>query len=158
MIIVECYSDTTLVECLTSVPRQYINHEMRGKSGVCKQLADRVNCKGLVDEDPNAAEHPYEKQGLLISGYAQYGIKLLQFPSQSNELVVLCPKLEDWVLATAQAAGIDVTRHGLPNDPNKLHRVIDDRLPKFRILLNMLKARKSQRIEALTELLKIQVP
>ena len=157
MIIVECYSDKTLVQSLTSLPLEYINHEMRGKSGVCNQLAERSNSKGLIDEDPLSAQHPYEKDGIQRQNYAQYDIKHLHFPSQGNELIILCPKLEDWVLKTAQIADIDVTRHGLPDEPNKLHRIIDQKLDEFRILVNMLKKRKTDRSTTLTNLLKIQL-
>ena len=157
MIIVECNSDISLVQCLTSIPREYIIHQIRGKSGVCKQLAERSDSKGLIDEDPLSAQHPYEKSGLQRQNYDQYDIKLLHFPSQGNELIILCPKLEDWVLKTAQIADIDVTRHGLPDEPNKLHRIIDQKLDEFRILVNMLKKRKSDRITTLTNLLKIQL-
>ena len=157
MIIVECHSDKTLVQCLTSLPREYIIHQMRGKSGVCNQLAERTNSKGLIDEDPLSAQHPYEKDGVTRGNYTQYDIKHLDFPSQGNELIVLCPKLEDWVLKTAQIAGIDVTRHGFPDEPNKLHRIIDQKLNEFRILVNMLKKQKSDRITTLTNLLKIEL-
>ena len=157
MIIVECNSDITLVQCLTSLPREYIIHQMRGKSGVCNQLAENTNSKGLIDEDPLSVQHPYEKDGVSRRNYAQYDIKRLHYPSQGNELIILCPKLEDWILKTAQIAGIDVNRHGLPDEPNKLHRTIDQRLTEFRILINMLKRQKSDRIMTLTNLLKIQL-
>jgi len=157
MIIVECYSDIALVQCLTSTPREYIIHQMRGKSGVCKQLAERNNSKGLIDEDPNSAQHPYEKAGVLNEIYIQYDIKYLHYKSQNNELIVLRPKLEDWFLKTVQIEGIDITRHGLPDEPNRLHRVIDQKLNEFRRLINMLKKQKSERIAVLTDLLKIQI-
>lgn len=157
MIIVECYSDIVLVQCLTSIPLKYIIHEMRGKSGVCKQLGELNSCKGMIDEDPDSTRHPFEKEGSLRNDYSQYDLRQLMYPTQGNELVILCPKLEDWFLKTAQIADINVTQHGLPDEPNKLHRVIDQKLSEFRILLNMLKKQKSERIEVLTSLLKIQI-
>jgi hypothetical protein len=156
MIIVECNADITLVQCLTSTPRQYIIHQIRGKSGVCNQLAERSNSKGLIDEDPLSVKHPYEKDGLQRQDYSQYDIKHLYYPSENNELIVLCPKLEDWVLKSARIADIDVTRHGLPDEPNKLHRIIDQKIDEFRLLLNMLKKHKSERITILANLLKIE--
>ena len=111
----------------------------------------------MIDEDPLSAQHPYEKDGVSHGNYSQYDIKRLHYPSQDNELIILCPKLEDWILKTAQIAGIDVNRHGLPDEPNKLHRTIDQKLNEFRILVNMLKRQKSDRILTLTNLLKIQI-
>ena len=156
MIIVECYSDKTLVQCLTSLTPEYINHEIRGKSGVCNRLAKLTNSKGLIDEDPLSAQHPYEKEGLQRQDYTQYDIKHLHYMSQGNDLILLCPKLEDWFLKTATIAGIDVTLHGLPNEPNRLHKIIDQKLSEFRIVINMLRKRKSDRITTLTKLIHIQ--
>ena len=157
MIIVECNADITLVQCLTSIPREYIIHQIRGKSGVCNQLSERTNSKGLIDEDPDSTQHPYEKYGVLRNDYSQYDIRQLKYPTQDNELIILCPKLEDWFLKTAQVAGIDVTRHGLPDESNKLHRIIDQKLNEFRTILNMLKKQKSDRIITLTNILKIKL-
>lgn len=155
MIIVECYSDTTLVQSLTSVPRQFIDHS-RGRAGVCNHLSGRRDCKGLIDEDPGAPRHPYERAGVVQSEYLGEDIKLFSYPSQCNELIVLCPKLEDWILKTAQMAHINVTRHGLPGEAGTLHRVIDQRLGSFRTVLDMLKSQKSPRIATLARLLQIQ--
>lgn len=157
MIIVECYSDKTLVQCLTSLPPEYISHEIRGKSGVCNQLIKLTNSKGLIDEDPLSVQHPYEKEGLQNQDYTKYDIKHLHYTSQGNDLIVLCPKLEDWFLKAATIAGIDVTRHGLPNEPNKLHKIIDQKLNEFRTVINMLKKQKSDRITTLTTLIHIQL-
>ncbi|MBI2859905.1 MAG: hypothetical protein HYX91_00165 [Chloroflexi bacterium] len=154
MILVECYADKTLVQCLTSLPREHIGHFGRGKSGVCNQLAARCDSRGLIDEDPRSPQHPYQKAGVSHGDFSRYDIKHLYFPGQNNELIILCPRLEDWILETARIEGIDVTRHGLPDQPGKLLRAIDHRLDKFRTLLNMLVKRKSARITALAGLLK----
>ena len=155
MIIVECFSDIALVQCLTSTPREFIAHQFRGKSGVCKQLGESRNCKGMVDQDPLSAQHPMEKQGQQITDYSHHHINLIRFPDQQNDLIILCPKLEDWFIDTARIEGIDLESQGLPSDPNKLHRVIDQRLSDFRKVLNMLKSKKSERVETLTSLLRI---
>lgn len=154
MIIVECYADLNLVQCLTSLPLEDIDHEARGRSMVCTKLSQTNNSKGLIDEDPGSAQHPYQREGAQNQDFIQYDIRRVYYPSQGNNLIILCPKLEDWFLKTAHTCKIDVTRHGFPDDPNKLHRMIDQKLTEFRILINMLKRVKSDRIQTLTELLK----
>ncbi len=153
MIFVECHADSVLVQNLTSLSPENIPHDLRGRGAVCNLLSNSSNSKGLIDKDPGTARHPYEKAGQPRGSHVQEDIELLHYSSQNNQLIVLCPKLEDWILKTAHIAGIDVTRRGLPNNANQLHKVIDNKLDKFRILLNMLKKRKSPRILALANLL-----
>lgn len=155
MIIVECYADTSLVQTLTSLPREFVIHQIKGKSGVCKQLANSNNRKGLIDEDPRALKNPYELQGVMDNTYSRFDIKHLNYPEQGNELIVLCPKLEDWIIKTARLEHIDLDKHGLPDEPNKLHRIIDQKLGEFRIVLHILMKQQSDRIIALAKLLNI---
>ena len=154
MIFVECNADITLVECLTNIPKENIVHEFKGKPGVCKQLMEGwTNSKGLIDEDPGASQPPYVRNAHPYGSFIQEDIKYLRDASRNNDLIVLCPRLEDWILKSAQIAKIDVTRHGLPNDANALHRVIDYKLNEFMILIHMMVKRKSTRILALKGLL-----
>lgn len=154
MIFVECNADDTLVKCLTNTPKANIIHDFTGKPGVCTQLMRNwTDSKGLIDEDPRAGQPPYVKKARPHGKTIQYDIKYLRDASRNNYLIVLCPKLEDWILKSAEIADIDVTRHSLPNDANALHRVIDYRLNEFRILIRMMIRKKSNRILALKGLL-----
>lgn len=154
MIVVECNADATLVKCLTNIPKANIIHEFKGKPGVCNQLMENLtNSKGLIDEDPRAGQHPYVKRARPHGSFIQEDIKYLHDASRNNDLIVLCPKLEDWILKSAEIANIDVRRHGLPNDANALRKVIDYKLNEFRILIHMMARRKSARILALKGLL-----
>jgi len=154
MIFVECRADDTLVKCLANIPKANIIHEFKGKPGVCTQLMRNwTDSKGLIDEDPRASQPPYVKKARPHGKHIQYDIKYLHDASRNNYLIVLCPKLEDWILKSAEIADIDVTRHGLPNDANALHKVIDYKLDEFRILIHMMLRRKSTRILTLKGLL-----
>jgi hypothetical protein len=44
--------------------------------------------------------------------------------------------------------------HGLPDDPNELHRLIDQKLDELTIVISLLVKKKSERIMALKELLR----
>jgi|WetSurMetagenome_2_1015567.scaffolds.fasta_scaffold266367_2 hypothetical protein len=154
MIAVECFADMTLVQCLTSLPRNQIAHYFRGKSGVCTQLQQNTQSIGLIDEDPFAAKHPFEKMGVFDDNYVKYDIKYRLYPSQSNRLIILCPKLEDWIIESARQARVDLVKNGLPDDPNSLHNVIDQKLNEFRVIIALLKKNRSDRLETLSNLLK----
>jgi hypothetical protein len=156
MIALECFADITLVQCLTSLPRTEIAHFFRGRSGVCTQLQQSSGTIGLIDEDPGSARHPYEIKGTSDSSYIDFDIKYRLYPSGNNRLIILVPKLEDWIIKTAQFARVDLVQHGLPDDPDLLHRIIDQKLDEFRIVISLLKKKRSARIEALSKLLKME--
>lgn len=48
-----------------------------------------------------------------------------------NHLIILSPRLEGWILKAAKKAGVDVKKHGLPDEEYELHRVINMRLKEF---------------------------
>ena len=43
--------------------------------------------------------------------------------SGGQRLVIICPKLEDWLIARARSSGIRPEDYGLPNDPDRLHSI-----------------------------------
>jgi hypothetical protein len=153
MIFVECYSDTTVVKTLTSLSTKEVIHNIVGKSGVCNQLIKSRDSKGLIDEDPKSPVHPYEKNGIMREDNSRLDLRRLYYPSSHNELIILCPKLEDWLLKSAAISDINVTLHGLPDNPDELHKLIDQKLSELRIVLHLLVKRKSERILALKTLL-----
>jgi hypothetical protein len=153
MIFVECYSDTAIVKTLTNLSTKEVIHNIVGKSGVCNQLIKSRNSKGLIDEDPKSPKHPYERIGKLRGDSVDFDIRRLYYPESHNELIILCPKLENWLLKSAAISDIDVKLHGLPDNPDELHKLIDQKLSELRIVLHLLVKQKSERILALKSLL-----
>lgn len=152
MIYVECKTDQALVRCITNVARREIVHE-RGKSRVCKKLAERRNCKGLVDEDPSSAQPPYMAKLTLEKDLPQDELKVLYDASTDNRLIILCPRLEDWILKAAREAKLKLEKYPLPNSAERLHRVVNLSLDKFERLLEDLKHKDSERLKILRKLL-----
>jgi len=152
MIYVECKPDLTLVKSLTNVTRREITHEFKGKGEICNRLRKQTNCKGLLDEDPSSAQPHYVKEAMLENEFPQHDIKVLHHSSTDNRLIVLCPRLEEWILKAASETGIDVRKYDLPNDAAKLHRHINISLDKFENLLEELKE-SSNRLKTLKKLL-----
>ena len=153
MIYVECYPDTILVRTLTGLPQREVIHELKGKSGVVGQVSKRRDSRGLVDEDPMATPPPYLVRMEILQDVPARGLRLLQDTARGNHIVVLRPRLEDWIARAARDAGIDLLDYNLPTDPRKLHQVINDYLPSYQRLVEDLK--NSNRLEALHRLLNI---
>ena len=110
MIYVECYPDHALVKSLTGVARRDITHEFKGKGEICNRLRKQTNCKGLLDEDLSSGQPRYVKEARLEKDLPKYDIKVLHHSSTDNRLIVLCPRLEEWILKAARGAGIDVKK------------------------------------------------
>lgn len=156
MIYIECNSDWALLNSITTFSRKEIVHEFKGKYEICKQLAKRTGCKGLIDEDPLSTEPPYVTR-LRSAGsednLEEHNIKVLHDRSKDNYLIVLCPRLEGWILTTAKEAGLDVRKYGLPSDEGRLHRHIDLELGKFEKLLEDLRSKNPARLRILRSLI-----
>jgi len=151
MIYTECKPDSTLVKML-GIPKKQIIHQ-QGKPEICKQLEKRENWKGLIDEDPFSVQPSYLKKLQVQENLPNYGLKILSNTSKNNDLFVLCPLLEEWIIKAAKEAGIDIKRYNLPDDGDQLHKVINLDLRKFERLVNDLKG-KSEMIKALEKALK----
>jgi hypothetical protein len=151
MIYTECKPDSSLVRIL-GIPKKHIIHQ-QGKPEVCKQLAKRENLKGLVDEDPSSVQPSYLKRLPVKEDLPTYGLKILNDTSKNNDLIILSPRLEEWILKAVEEAGIDIKRYNLPNDEEKLHKEINTDLRKFERLVNDLKG-KSKMLEALERAIK----
>lgn len=137
MIYTECKPDSTLVKILGIAKKEIVH--LGGKPEVCKQLKKRKDCKGLVDEDPFSIQPPYLKKLETKKNLSDYGLKLLKDNSNNNDLIILCPRLEEWVLKASKEANIDIRRYNLPDDATALHELINTNLDKFEILLEDMK-------------------
>ena len=139
--LVECTPDYTLVEVLTYASKSDIVHA-GNKSEVIKALVRHYeNSKGIVDEDPGSAQPRYLHEFTGEKVFENYSIKVLQYPSRNNYLIILCPRLEDWVLQAARRSNVDVRSYGLPNDSSRLHKRINIQVNRFERLLRDLMRR-----------------
>lgn len=153
MIYVECRPDALLVQSLTGLSRRQIVHEFKGKYEVCKRVSGQTECKALVDEDPGSIQPPYLARINLVQELRQQGLKVFQDESRGNLVVVMCPKLEDWILKAAEDTGLRVSSYSLPVTARSLHRVINANIAKLERLLQDLINEGSERVRTLKRLL-----
>ena len=119
-ILVECYPDAALLRVL-GVSKKQLRHE-RCKGEVVKRVLKFDFATGLIDEDPSSGQ-PRD-----LDNYKQVqaakGLRLLARRNDKNKrLIIVCPKLEDWLIQRAKSSGIRPEDYGLPSDPDKLHSV-----------------------------------
>lgn len=119
-ILVECYPDAALLRSL-GVSKKQLRHE-RCKGEVVKRVCKFDCATGLLDEDPASAQ-PRE-----LDNYQQIqdseGLRLLARQNDKNKrLIIICPRLENWLIARAESSGIRPEDYGLPSDPDRLHSI-----------------------------------
>ena len=156
MIYVECKPDQVLVQMLTSWSNREIIHE-EGKYRLMAKLSKRRDTLAMVDEDPNANQPAYLSKMQVTQEISNRGLRVLADASQGNRVVVLCPKLEDWIISVAEEADVSLSdrRYNLPNTANALHKVVNIDPRKLERLVQDLA--DTPRFQALRELLKGRV-
>ena len=150
-VFVECKPDEMLVYSL-GIPRRDIEHAL-GRASVCAQLCRRSNHLGMVDEDPNTVPPPYLKH-LEQESWA-HGLRVMFDKERCNRLIMLSPRLEEWLVRAAKEAGVKLSDFGFESDNGiQLHSEINQRLGSLEKLVVELLLRKSPRLLALQALLK----
>ena len=138
-VFVECYPDAALLRAL-GVSKKQLRHE-RCKGEVVKRVHKFDCATGLVDEDPTSTQ-PRD-----LDNYKQIqtveGLCLLTRRNDDNKrLVIICPRLEEWLISRAKSSGIRPEDYGLPGDPDRLHSIPRyEQKPGFLRFLTELKER-----------------
>lgn len=149
-IYVECKTDSTLVNALLGTAKKDIAHE-KGKPGVCNRLQNIRGCRGMVDEDPKQKQHPYLRKLKVKEELRRYGLRLLYDPLTGNELIVIRPSLEAWILSAVNEVGLNTSKYQLSENPSTFHRDVNVSQNEFRRLVRDLK--NSNRLKNLKRLL-----
>ncbi len=119
-VLVECSADEIVLRNL-GVPKKQLLH-FGGKYELVKKLKERTNDVGMVDEDPGKLQ-PQDMSSYRRTDSAE-GLYLLTRQGRGGQrLVVVCPKLEDWLIDRAKSSGVRPEDFGLPNDPDRLHGI-----------------------------------
>ena len=142
MLLLECSPDEALARKL-GCARRGLRH-LAGKSRICTYLSESESNIGLIDEDPKTVQPPYLDDLQLES--EQHEIRLYRDAARNHRLVVLCPRLEEWLIRTTELAGIALADFGLSNRGNDLHREINSRISNVQKLLDELLDKKNVRL------------
>ena len=119
-VLVECNADEAVLRALGTSKKQLRHEHCKGE--VVKQVLKFDCATGLIDEDPSSAQ-PRELNNYKQVQVAE-GLRLLTRRDDKNKrLIIICPRLEDWIIARAKSLGIRPEDYGLPNDPDHLHSI-----------------------------------
>lgn len=149
MHVVECDPDVLLVSALASLSSRRIVHA-GGKSQVLKKLIRKyTDSVGMIDQDPYSPQPRNFLQRFRQVHYLRGDkIKILHHNRRNNRLIILCPRLEEWIVEAAREANIRLSTYNLPNNPVQLHAIINLRINRFQQLVEDLRHR-SNRVRAL---------
>jgi len=119
VIAVECNADVKLVRIL-GVGKREIRHE-GCKGNIFRKLKKEAGGTGLVDKDPGSAQPSELGKYRKVEGGE--GIELYTHQDAPNKrVIVLCPRLEEWLYQRAKAVGVKPEDFGLEKDARALHR------------------------------------
>ncbi|RMF29668.1 MAG: hypothetical protein D6765_04190 [Bacteroidetes bacterium] len=155
MIVVEGKTDKELLIAL-GMPKKLV--KVAGAKGrVCNYLrksGSRFRF-GMVDEDPEGQAQPPLMERMQVVE-ERHGVRVLEDPGSGNRLLVLCPRLEEWVLQAAKGVGVSVNEFGLPPDAREFKKLpTTRRLDDLRRLVRHLHERKSPPIRHLEHHLRL---
>jgi hypothetical protein len=120
------------------------------KSELLKHLIKySENSVGVIDEDPYSVQPPLMNMFKQHAAFTNYGIKILTQENKRNVLVILMPRLEEWVIESAKEVRVDLNEYGLPKEPILFHEIVNTKLDNFKKLVEYLVKTKSSRIVAL---------
>ncbi len=151
MIHLECYNDQILVQAFGFVKKSITHSGDKGK--VCNDLNDSIDSIGLIDEDPDSAQPKYVNKCEIIKSELDIVIRLHK--KKKNILIILCPRLEEWVLQTARESHVDITQYNLPDNPKELHSISKQQRNRLLQFIQVAKG-NSPRLKLLGKLLKRQ--
>ena len=123
MIYLECYADEALVKSF-GVTSKMIKHAFN-KGEVCNLLSKSSNNIGIVDEDPNSGKSKYERQMLTKIVFENQLLKVCEDKSTNNKLIVLRPRLEDFIIRIARESNLLNER--IPMEASKLYEFLTQR-------------------------------
>jgi len=124
-IYVECKPDKVVAKIIFEKIglKTKIIHET-GKSRVVKKLLNQENTIGVIDEDPTSIQPAGLEKFKLKHEDKRFNYKILQTKNNSK-LIMLVPRLEEWIIKLSKQTKIDLKKFNLPNDPTQLHRIIN---------------------------------
>jgi len=145
MIYVECKADKSLVHVIADIRPYEIEH-CPGKNEVLKKLLKDKSSIGIIDEDPNAPSPNKLKELKFECRESRLSLKFCYERSNNNLLIIICPRLEDWIIEASIEEKINLNSYDLPSNPANI--------TKFQNLLHELLKKENKRLLTLRECIK----
>lgn len=133
-IIVECKPDEKLARAI-GFTRVEVAHQSN-KGEVCNHLMKSDILLALIDEDPNSSQPKHLNSFSLIE--ERFGVKKLRLQNKNKTILVLKPRLEEWILSRCSESNISPETFHLSSNNKRLKDEINNKLVHFESLLNAL--------------------
>lgn len=153
-IVIECNPDEALLKVL-GYTRKMITHQS-SKGEVINYLKRNPSAIGIVDDDPGSAKPTYFLE-FSPETENKFGIESYVISKLQTRLIVIKPRLEEWVLQNASELNVNPVHYSIPTTGHELHKVINTRIPKFKDLLNEMLSKKSPALNHLKLLIENKV-
>ena len=144
MFVVECNADVALVETLTSPSRRNIKHAGCKSMVIRKLMRTHENSIGIIDQDPYSIQPKDIERFNEIEYSEKNQLRILYHSQRNNNLIILCPRLEEWIIDATREVGLDLNRYNLPNNPSEFHAIINLKINRFTQLVEDLKQRSDR--------------
>jgi len=149
MIYYECNNDEVFLKELISPTKKECYH-CHGKFRACNLLKKSKNTIALLDKDPGDPQHRYLKGLQKIYNYEELKLEILYDRKRDNKIILLIPKLEDWILRVARKVNVNPKNFNkLPSDPDELKEIINLKLNDFKNFLQAIKEKNPEEFEVL---------
>ena len=80
-------------------------------------------------------------------------MECFHIPKRGTRVVVIKPRLEEWILKHVALSNVDLQKYSLPGNPRKLHKIINPRLAKFENMVKEMLKRDSKALIHLKEVI-----
>ena len=111
---VEDVAHRELILVLTKVSRKQVRFKGMCKTEVLKALKEesKEHVVGVVDEDPDKTQPPLLRNFEEFANDEHANIRILRL--NKAKLIILRPRVKEWILKVARNSGLDVKKYGLP--------------------------------------------
>jgi len=133
-IIVECKPDEILAKSLGLAKNEIAHQNCKGE--VCNLLMKTKISLAMVGEDPNSNQPKYLNNYTLIEN--KHDVKILYLKSKNKTIMVLKPRLEEWILKRCKKSVVNPEKYFLPSNNKQLKDMINYHLVNFTNLLKEL--------------------
>jgi len=132
----ECLADKTFLSKIHPQSIKGIVHSGNKTKVLDDLIKNYDNSIGIIDEDPWSYPPIALKQFIKYANSRNNYFEILQDLNRNNFLIMLKPRLEEWVLQAALVSNLKVTDYDLPLNGDDLHAIININITNFSYLLD----------------------
>ena len=152
-IILECKPDEVFIRALGFSKKQIIHQPNKGEVINFLRKNPSLVCVGIIDEDPGTTQPKHLNEFVFNHELSKHNFSVFESKRTNHLIIMIKPRLEDWILNVAKTSHVSPGEFSLPDDPRHLHKVINYQLQKFRLMLLQILSKKSEALIALKKII-----